>query len=30
MCGSMSYGSVPDPATYKRGDAVAAFRPYDV
>ena len=30
MCGSMSYCAVPDPTTYKRGDAVAAFRPYDL
>lgn len=30
MCGSMSFGAIPDPATYKRGDAVAAFRPYDL
>jgi dihydroorotate dehydrogenase (fumarate) len=30
MCGSMSYSAVPDPTTYQRGDAVAAFRPYDL
>ena len=30
MCGSMSYCAVPDPTTYQRGDAVAAFRPYDL
>lgn len=28
MCGSMSFGAVPDPSTYQRGDASAAFRPY--
>ena len=30
MCGSMSYCAVTDPTTYQRGDAVAAFRPYDL
>ncbi len=30
MRGSMSYCAVPDPTTYERGDAVAAFRPYDL
>jgi dihydroorotate dehydrogenase (fumarate) len=30
MCGSMSYHAVPDPTTYSRGDAVAAFGSYDL
>jgi dihydroorotate dehydrogenase (fumarate) len=30
MRGSMSYGAVPDPTTYQRGDAAAAFRLYDL
>lgn len=30
MCGSMSYGAVPDPSSYQRGDSLATFRPFDL
>ncbi|MEZ5787476.1 MAG: dihydroorotate dehydrogenase-like protein [Xanthobacteraceae bacterium] len=30
MCGSMSYGAVPDPTTYQRGDRASTYRPYDL